>query len=72
MAWLMGVLVYHWIVPTGPASWIDWVRGLIGTPLSERFTWLGASIPSFLVAFAVALVTGASQRVSSRPTDLSN
>jgi nucleobase:cation symporter-1, NCS1 family len=72
VAWLMGVLVYHWIVPTGPASWIDWVRGLIGTPLSERFTWLGASIPSFLVAFAVALVAGASQRVSSRPTDLSN
>ena len=72
VAWFLGVLVYHWIVPTGPAAWIDWVRGLIGTPLSERFTWLGASIPSFLVAFAVALVAGATQRVSARPTDLSN
>jgi purine-cytosine permease-like protein len=72
VAWLLGVLVYHWIVPTGPAWWTDWVRDVVGTPLSERFTWLGASIPSFLVAFAIALVVGTSQRVSSRPTDLSN
>jgi putative hydroxymethylpyrimidine transporter CytX len=71
VAWLLGALVYHWIVPTGPTWWTDWVRGIVETPLSERFTWLGASIPSFLVAFAVALVVGSSQRVSSRPTDLS-
>jgi putative hydroxymethylpyrimidine transporter CytX len=71
VAWLLGALVYHWIVPTGPTWWTDWVRGIVEIPLSERFTWLGASIPSFLVAFAVALVVGSSQRVSSRPTDLS-
>jgi NCS1 family nucleobase:cation symporter-1 len=71
VAWLLGALVYHWIVPTGPTWWTDWVRDIVETPLSERFTWLGASVPSFLVAFAVALVVGSSQRVSSRPTDLS-
>ncbi|HLC40151.1 MAG TPA: cytosine permease [Methylomirabilota bacterium] len=41
IAWLIGVIVYHWIAGN-LAGW-----GLAGAP------WLGASIPSFLLALAV-------------------
>jgi hypothetical protein len=54
--WLAGFLTYHWINPTGPAWWVDLVTRTVRTPLWERFPWLGASIPSFAVAFFVALV----------------
>jgi len=63
LPWAAGFLVYHWIVPTGPTWWIDAVRNFVGTPLSERFAWLGASIPSFLVA---ALLAAAAFRLEGR------
>ena len=56
--WVAGILVYHWILPTGPSWWTDAVSGIVGDPLVERFSWLSASVPSFLVAFVLALVIG--------------
>ena len=52
--WLVGFLAYHWIAPTGPEWWTTFSGALFGTPLSERFAWLGASVPSFLVAATLA------------------
>jgi NCS1 family nucleobase:cation symporter-1 len=63
--WLLGFLVYHWINPTGPSWWTDRVASVAGSPLAARFPWLGASIPSFLIAFLVAL--GASGWRRARP-----
>ena len=63
--WLVGFLVYHWIVPVGPLWWVDAVSGVIDTPLSARVPWLSASIPAFLVSFGLTLVPGLS---STRPT----
>lgn len=53
--WVAGFLAYHWINPTGPSWWTDAVAKVAGTPLWERFSWLGASVPSFAVAFLLAL-----------------
>jgi putative hydroxymethylpyrimidine transporter CytX len=55
-AWAIGFLLYHWITPTGPAGWLELMDSTLGTPLSVRWTWLSASIPSFVAAGAVALV----------------
>jgi nucleobase:cation symporter-1, NCS1 family len=53
--WVAGFLVYHWIAPTGPSWWTDWTEGLAGVPLSSRFGWLSASVPSFVIAFVLSL-----------------
>jgi NCS1 family nucleobase:cation symporter-1 len=53
--WLAGFVVYHWILPTGPAWWTDGVTDVIGQPLGERWGWLAASIPAFAAAFVLAL-----------------
>jgi NCS1 family nucleobase:cation symporter-1 len=55
LPWAAGFVVYHWIVPTGPDWWIDFANSIGGTPLGERWVWLSASIPAFLVAFALTL-----------------
>jgi len=52
--WLGGFVIYHWIAPTGPSWWTDFAKGLVGTALSEKFAWLGASVPSFMVAGGLA------------------
>lgn len=62
-AWAIGFLLYHWIAPTGPANWLSLVDSTMGTPLGVRYAWLNASIPSFVVAFAIALTTA---RISSK------
>lgn len=54
LAWFAGFLAYHWISPTGPSWWLDWVGG-IAQPLSTQASWLNASIPSFVVAAAFTL-----------------
>lgn len=54
--WLAGVLVFHWIAPTGPGWWTDLVGDLAGTPLSVRWGWLNASVPAFAVSFVCALL----------------
>jgi putative hydroxymethylpyrimidine transporter CytX len=57
--WLAGFIVYHWSVPTGPAGWIRAVEAVftsLGLPFTLFGSRVGASIPSFVVAFALALL----------------
>ena len=56
LPWIAGVLVFHWIAPTGPTWWTEFVRDVAGTPLSERWGWLNASLPAFATSFALALL----------------
>ena len=50
-AWIAGVALYQWLYPTGPGWWVD-VVGKLNPP-----DWgIGATVPSFLVAFCVASV----------------
>ncbi|MGH2729301.1 MAG: purine-cytosine permease family protein [Actinomycetota bacterium] len=54
--WIAGFVVFHWVNPGGlPSWWTDGVSSIFGTPLSDRLPWLGASIPSFVVAFLLAI-----------------
>jgi putative hydroxymethylpyrimidine transporter CytX len=59
--WALGFALYHWCVPTGPSLWVDAVRTVFHTWLRLPFplfgSRLGASLPSFVVSFAVALLT---------------
>ena len=48
-AWLSGFAVYHWIQPTGPEWWVEAVSRV---PEAASLA-VGASVPSFVVAFAV-------------------
>jgi putative hydroxymethylpyrimidine transporter CytX len=59
--WVAGFAVYQWCVPTGPAWWIDGLERVVHGWLHLPFPLiggspLGASVPSFLVAFVVALL----------------
>jgi len=50
-AWIVGFALYQWLFPTGPAWWVDLV-GELDPP-----DWgVGATVPSFLVSFGVAIV----------------
>lgn len=57
--WVAGFVLFHWSVPTGPQGWVDAVRTVFAEWLSLPFplfgSRLGASVPSFVVAFALAL-----------------
>ncbi len=49
-AWIAGFALYQWLYPTGPAWWVDLVVEL------DPPNWsIGATVPSFLVSFGVAL-----------------
>lgn len=50
-AWVVGFAVYQWIYPTGPGWWTDLVAKLDPPDWS-----VGATVPSFLVSFGLALV----------------
>jgi NCS1 family nucleobase:cation symporter-1 len=50
-AWIAGFAVYQWLYPTGPSWWVD----LVGR-LNPPHWGVGATVPSFVVAFAVAAV----------------
>lgn len=53
-----GFLLYHWSVPTGPSGWVGGVRAVVealGLPFPLLGSALGASIPSFALAFLLAL-----------------
>jgi nucleobase:cation symporter-1, NCS1 family len=63
LSWLVGFLVYHWIAPTGPDWWLEVSSSVFGSPLSERWGWLGASVPSFVAAATLARLLA---RLSSR------
>jgi putative hydroxymethylpyrimidine transporter CytX len=57
--WLAGFVVYHWSVPTGPEGWVDGVRAVFtgpGLPFPLLGSRLGASVPSFALAFVLSLV----------------
>ncbi len=64
VAWLLGFALYHWIAPPDAAWWQDSTRWLFADllglpyPLTEEHTWLGAAIPSFILAFAVQAAGG--------------
>jgi len=48
-AWLAGFALYQWLMPTGPSWWVDFVDHL------HPGSWsLGASLPSFALAFALS------------------
>ena len=56
--WIAGFVVYHWSAPTGPQGWVDAVRAAfegVGLPFPLLGSRLGASLPSFAVAFVLAL-----------------
>ena len=49
-AWVAGFAAYQWLSPTGPAWWVDQVERL------DPPAWgIGATLPSFVVSFALAL-----------------
>jgi purine-cytosine permease-like protein len=57
--WVVGFVLYHWSVPTGPTGWADAVEKAftsVGLPFPLMGSRLGASLPSFAVAFVLALV----------------
>ena len=58
-AWLAGFALYHWlhVPPLGPSWWVDWVEA-VGQPSWEY----GATLPSFLAAFALASLAVAAER----------
>ena len=59
LPWVAGFVVYQWCVPTGPQGWVDAVGRAfeaLGLPFPLFDGRLGASIPSFLVAFGLALL----------------
>jgi len=59
-AWIAGFVTYQWLNPTGPERWTDQVRRL-GPP-----EWsIGATVPSFLVAFVLASLVAALTRRSA-------
>ncbi len=48
-AWLAGFALYQWLMPTGPSWWVDLVDHL------HPGSWsLGASLPSFALAFVLS------------------
>jgi NCS1 family nucleobase:cation symporter-1 len=58
VAWAAGFLVYQWVVPTAIPGWqsglgvvFRWLH--LPFPLSGALPWLGASIPSFIVALVL-------------------
>jgi nucleobase:cation symporter-1, NCS1 family len=57
VAWLCGFALYQWLQPVGPSWWTDLVAKL-GPPS----TGIGASLPSFGLAFALTLAAGALTR----------
>jgi putative hydroxymethylpyrimidine transporter CytX len=61
-AWIAGFALYQWLSPTGPDWWVDAVQR------SSPPDWgVGATVPSFAAAFAVAgVVTVVSRRSAAR------
>jgi len=63
LAWLAGFVLYQWLYPTGPSWWVDQVDRL------DPPSWsIGATVPSFLASFVLALlVAGLSKRRTREP-----
>jgi nucleobase:cation symporter-1, NCS1 family len=59
-AWAAGFALYQWLFPTGPSGWVEQVERLDPPEWS-----IGATVPSFLVSFVLAMaVTAVQRRVS--------
>jgi nucleobase:cation symporter-1, NCS1 family len=59
-AWLAGFALYQWLYPNGPSWWVDIVERL------DPPSWeIGATLPSFVVAFGLGL---AAATLSRKPT----
>jgi len=57
--WIAGSVVYQWSAPTGPGGWVDAMRSTfesLGLAFPLFDSRLGATLPSFAVAFGLALV----------------
>jgi hypothetical protein len=66
--WALGFAVYHWSSPTGPQPWVDGVRRVfesLSLPFPLLGSRLGASLPSFAVAFALAFLVPRRRSVES-------
>jgi NCS1 family nucleobase:cation symporter-1 len=60
-AWAAGFGLYQWLSPTGPGWWVDLVERL-GPP-----SWsIGATVPSFVAAFTLALAASLMRRPTTR------
>lgn len=72
-AWLCGFVMYQWITPAEVGWWRDAFSApfeALGLPfaVSNDITWLGAAVPSFVVAFGIDLLVPAlGRRLSPRP-----
>ena len=55
-AWLLGFVVYQWLLPTVPGWWVDAVESV--RPPTGGLDAIGVSIPSFFAAFALAATAG--------------
>ena len=58
-SWIAGFALYQWLFPTGPGWWVDFMENL-----SPPGWGVGATVPSFLVAFVVATVVATLARRS--------
>jgi nucleobase:cation symporter-1, NCS1 family len=56
-AWLAGFAVYQWLFPNGPSWWVD-VVGRLDPPAWE----IGATLPSFALAFVLGLAAATLRR----------
>jgi NCS1 family nucleobase:cation symporter-1 len=57
-AWAAGFVAYQWLSPTGPTWWVEQVQRL------DPPSWqIGATLPSFVVSFVVALLVAGATRV---------
>ncbi len=70
LAWAAGFVLYQWISPAEIAWWLDAYEEpfngfRLAFPLGAEADWLGAAIPSFLVAFGVQAVLGVMARVAA-------
>ena len=50
LAWIAGFALYQWLFPTGPERWVELV-----SELNPPEWGIGATVPSFLVSFGIAL-----------------
>ncbi len=56
-AWIAGFALYQWLQPVGPGWWTDIVENAHPSQLS-----IGASLPSFALAFLLAGIAGLARR----------
>ncbi len=62
-AWISGFVLYQWLFPTGPSWWVDAVDRL------HPPAWgIGATVPSFLVSFAIASIVAVVSRRATTGT----